>query len=81
MGEQEGGVKREGGVSKNDIMGIAIRPRPVGERREGLLEKVCGRRRRCFGLLREASSSGGTKSAGWMDEAGGWEEHAAAAGV
>lgn len=49
IGPQYGGTEgegEEGGVSKNDIMGIAVRPRPVGERREGLLEKVCGRKGR-----------------------------------
>lgn len=39
--------EEEGRVSKNDIVGVAVRPRPVGERREGLLEKVC-EKRRCF---------------------------------
>lgn len=27
---------------KNDVMSVAVRPRPVGERRERLLEKICG---------------------------------------
>lgn len=45
--------EEEGGVSKNDIVGVAVRPRPVGERREGLLEKVC-KKRRCFLLITES---------------------------
>lgn len=40
--------EEEDGVSKNDIVGVAVRPWPVGERREGLLEKVCGKRRWVF---------------------------------
>lgn len=35
--------KGEGGVSENDVMGVAIRPRPVGDRREWLLVEVCRR--------------------------------------
>lgn len=27
---------------KNDVMSVAVRPRPVCERRERLLEKICG---------------------------------------
>lgn len=45
-GGERGGGRRGRGL-KNDIVGVAVRPRPVGERREGLLEKVCGKRRCC----------------------------------
>lgn len=38
------GRKRRPRFSKNDIVGVAVRPWPVGERREGLLEKVCGKK-------------------------------------
>lgn len=33
----------EGGVLENDVVGVAVRPRPVGNGREWLLVEVCGR--------------------------------------
>lgn len=43
IGPQSIKEKGEGGVSENDVMGVAVRPRPVGDRREWLLVEVCGR--------------------------------------
>lgn len=61
--------EEEGRVLRNDIVGVAVRPQPVGERRKGLLEKVCGKRRCLFLLLRTGGSSGGGNSERRMD---GW---------
>lgn len=43
IGPQSIKEKGEGGVSENDVMGVAVRPRPVGNRRQRLLVEVCGR--------------------------------------
>lgn len=43
---------------KNDVMSIAVRPRPVRERRERLLEKFCGRgMKKRFDYVSELNSS------------------------
>lgn len=38
-----GGAQSVRGRLKDDVVSVAVRPRPVGERRERLLVKLCGR--------------------------------------
>lgn len=90
IGPQSIKEKGEGRVSENDVMGVAVRPRPVGDRREWLLVEVCGREG--WGteegvwllsrpLLPDKTLSTGQHSGrtdGWMGQAcsgdGGWVE-------
>lgn len=42
-GKLIGGAQSVRGRLKDDVVSVAVRPRPVGERRERLLVKLCGR--------------------------------------